>query len=256
MTTDTNPAHYQGTIEPLDAITAWALTWPVAYAFHLGNAIKYIARCGRKGALLGDLRKARTYLDRAIAGLEAAPAPGWYGRAGGVTVGPHTSEAEATAALASRLGWGAGDRHTAEIWRAGEPVEPKAEPKVGDRVRVTAVLPATVDGERVWWPVARVGEAGTLIDTDEGSSHPWAIDGDRGLAWASEVESIEPAQPRPRIGDRVRVTRVCERWDGPSARLGYEGELDSIDNDDGDAHYFVEGEDGAAGWASEVEVIG
>lgn len=56
-----HPPHYTfGAVEVIDAIEAWAL------GFHLGNAVKYIARAGRKGDRLQDLRKARWYLDREI----------------------------------------------------------------------------------------------------------------------------------------------------------------------------------------------
>lgn len=59
------PAHYTySAVEPLDAIEAWDLP------YHLGNVVKYIARAGRKGPALEDLRKARVYLDRYIAKLE------------------------------------------------------------------------------------------------------------------------------------------------------------------------------------------
>lgn len=38
--------------------------------FNLGNAIKYIWRCGSKGAEIEDLKKARWYLDDEIKRLE------------------------------------------------------------------------------------------------------------------------------------------------------------------------------------------
>lgn len=59
-----HPAHYGGEHDPYEAIKvieAWGL------GFHLGNAVKYLARAGRKGDRLEDLRKARWYLDREIA---------------------------------------------------------------------------------------------------------------------------------------------------------------------------------------------
>ena len=60
-----HPAHYNtGPIEVIDAIEAWGL------GFHLGNAVKYIARAGHKGDALTDLRKSRWYLDREIERLE------------------------------------------------------------------------------------------------------------------------------------------------------------------------------------------
>jgi hypothetical protein len=59
-----HPAHYGGADNPYEAIKvieAWNL------GFCLGNAVKYIARAGKKGAALEDLQKARWYLDREIA---------------------------------------------------------------------------------------------------------------------------------------------------------------------------------------------
>jgi hypothetical protein len=43
--------------------------------FNLGNAVKYIWRAGEKGDRMEDLRKARWYLDREIARLEASSGP-------------------------------------------------------------------------------------------------------------------------------------------------------------------------------------
>ena len=40
-------------------------------SFHLGNAFKYIARAGKKGDTIEDLRKSVWYLQREIARLEA-----------------------------------------------------------------------------------------------------------------------------------------------------------------------------------------
>lgn len=62
-----HPAHYGGAENPYEAIKvieAWGL------GFCLGNVVKYIARAGRKGALIEDLKKARWYLDREIARIE------------------------------------------------------------------------------------------------------------------------------------------------------------------------------------------
>lgn len=62
-----HPAHYGGADNPYEAIKvieAWGL------GFCLGNAVKYIARTGKKEDALTDLRKARWYLDREIANLE------------------------------------------------------------------------------------------------------------------------------------------------------------------------------------------
>jgi len=56
-----HPSHYTfSSIEVIDAIEAWQLD------FHLGNVVKYIARAGKKGNRLEDLRKAAWYLNRAI----------------------------------------------------------------------------------------------------------------------------------------------------------------------------------------------
>lgn len=56
-----HPPHYTfGKHEVIDIIEDWQLN------FHLGNAVKYIARAGRKGDALEDLRKAAWYLDREI----------------------------------------------------------------------------------------------------------------------------------------------------------------------------------------------
>lgn len=58
-----HPAHYtHGGVEVIDAVEAWELD------FCLGNAVKYIARAGKKdpSKLVEDLQKARWYLNRAI----------------------------------------------------------------------------------------------------------------------------------------------------------------------------------------------
>ena len=62
-----HPSHYtSGGIEVIDAIEAWGL------GFCLGNAVKYIARAGKKdpAKTLEDLRKSRWCIDREIARLE------------------------------------------------------------------------------------------------------------------------------------------------------------------------------------------
>lgn len=53
-------AHYAGGIEPIEAIEAWGL------GFHLGSALKYIARAGKKTGETRqkDLTKALWYLRR------------------------------------------------------------------------------------------------------------------------------------------------------------------------------------------------
>lgn len=58
-----HPSHYNaGRIEVIEAIEDWRL------GFHRGNAIKYIARAGRKDPAkeVEDLEKARWYLQREI----------------------------------------------------------------------------------------------------------------------------------------------------------------------------------------------
>lgn len=64
-----HPAHYGGRDNPYECIKvieAWGL------GFHLGNAVKYVNRAGRKRSSdeLTDLKKARWYLDRWIQALE------------------------------------------------------------------------------------------------------------------------------------------------------------------------------------------
>lgn len=60
-----HPPHYnQGGVEVVDALEAWSLDQD----FYLGNAIKYIARAGKKdpAKLVEDLEKAAWYLRRRI----------------------------------------------------------------------------------------------------------------------------------------------------------------------------------------------
>jgi len=60
-----HPKHYNyGAIEVIDVIEDWEL------GFHLGNAVKYIARARHKGSELEDLKKAQWYLTRFIDKLE------------------------------------------------------------------------------------------------------------------------------------------------------------------------------------------
>ena len=67
-----NPAHYQrGTIETIDAIEAMVEGWPAATGYRLGNVLKYLWRHREKGGT-ESLRKARWYLNREIAALEAS----------------------------------------------------------------------------------------------------------------------------------------------------------------------------------------
>lgn len=57
-----HPDHYAKgrKFEPIDVIEDWEL------GFHLGNALKYISRAGRKENYLDDLKKAVWYLEREI----------------------------------------------------------------------------------------------------------------------------------------------------------------------------------------------
>jgi hypothetical protein len=71
-----HPAHYGGADDPYEAIKvieAWEL------GFHLGNAVKYIARAGKKSDLLTDLQKAGWYLQREIDRLEEERTHEQYG---------------------------------------------------------------------------------------------------------------------------------------------------------------------------------
>ena len=65
MAFDGQSEHYcMGGLEAIDVIEAYGLN------FALGNAVKYVLRCGRKGCdadAIRDLEKARAYIDREIA---------------------------------------------------------------------------------------------------------------------------------------------------------------------------------------------
>ena len=67
-----SPAHYkrQG-LECIDAIEAMTDGWPGSTGYRLGNALKYLWRHRDKGGV-ESLKKARWYLDREIAAIEAA----------------------------------------------------------------------------------------------------------------------------------------------------------------------------------------
>lgn len=61
-----HPAHYTSHpagVECIDIVEH--------FGFNVGNAVKYLWRAGLKGDALEDLKKARWYVDRAIAKLEA-----------------------------------------------------------------------------------------------------------------------------------------------------------------------------------------
>src|SRR5699024_1468161 len=59
----TNPSHYQ-TESGIEAIEVIEAFFPDS--FHLASVFKYIARAGKKGNRLEDLRKAAWYLQREI----------------------------------------------------------------------------------------------------------------------------------------------------------------------------------------------
>lgn len=64
------PAHYNsGKIEVIEAIEDWQ------FPFHLGNAVKYIARAGKKDPLKysEDLEKAVWYIRRRIEIMKESP---------------------------------------------------------------------------------------------------------------------------------------------------------------------------------------
>ena len=58
-----NPRHYQ-TESGIEAIEVIEAFFPDS--FHLGNVFKYLARAGKKGDYVEDLRKAAWYLQREI----------------------------------------------------------------------------------------------------------------------------------------------------------------------------------------------
>lgn len=60
-----HPDHYKGVgnLEAIDVIEQFNLN------FNLGNAVKYILRCGKKDLPKQELEKAKWYLDREIKNL-------------------------------------------------------------------------------------------------------------------------------------------------------------------------------------------
>lgn len=65
-----HPKHYEGNIECIDAMQEALGKEGVIY-FCMGNAFKYIWRCRKKHETpLEDLKKARWYVDKAIALME------------------------------------------------------------------------------------------------------------------------------------------------------------------------------------------
>lgn len=67
--TPVNPQHYRSHPSGVECIEITE-----HMNFCLGNALKYIWRAGLKGEALEDLRKARWYVDREIARIEAEEA--------------------------------------------------------------------------------------------------------------------------------------------------------------------------------------
>jgi len=65
-----HPSHYGGDVphEVVKCLEAWGLESDAL----LWNAVKYIARAGRKGHALEDLKKAQWYLTRRISRLEGS----------------------------------------------------------------------------------------------------------------------------------------------------------------------------------------
>ena len=65
-----HPPHYGGADDPYEAINvieAWSL------GFHLGNAVKYIARADFKSDAVEDLKKAAWYIQREIERRQRSP---------------------------------------------------------------------------------------------------------------------------------------------------------------------------------------
>ena len=61
-----HPKHYlANTYECINVIEAWGLN------FNLGNSIKYICRCNRKGSKKEDLKKAIWYLRRELESINS-----------------------------------------------------------------------------------------------------------------------------------------------------------------------------------------
>jgi hypothetical protein len=63
-----NPSHYGGKDNPYEAIKVIEAH---NLDFHLGNAVKYILRAGKKEGWIQDLKKAQWYLERKIEQLKA-----------------------------------------------------------------------------------------------------------------------------------------------------------------------------------------
>ena len=62
-----SPAHYTaGPIEVIDFIEQIVKLYPPEIGYHVGNALKYLARAPLKGELKQDLGKADWYVQRAV----------------------------------------------------------------------------------------------------------------------------------------------------------------------------------------------
>ena len=64
-----SPKHYTAHPSGVECITITE-----HFSFNIGNAVKYLWRCGLKGDEIEDLKKARWYIDREIARREGRPA--------------------------------------------------------------------------------------------------------------------------------------------------------------------------------------
>ena len=62
--------HYKTAVQPWEAMEDW-MTSEQMEGFLRGNAIKYLARAGKKGPCLQDYRKAHHYLTKLIEVVEA-----------------------------------------------------------------------------------------------------------------------------------------------------------------------------------------
>lgn len=62
-----HPAHYTSHPSGIECIVV-----AEHMTFNVGNATKYLWRCGHKGSLIEDLKKARWYIEREIMRLEKA----------------------------------------------------------------------------------------------------------------------------------------------------------------------------------------
>ena len=63
-----SPKHYTAHPSGVECITITE-----HFSFNIGNAIKYLWRCGLKGDEIEDLKKARWYIDRELARRERHP---------------------------------------------------------------------------------------------------------------------------------------------------------------------------------------